>query len=313
MKLPFFNESLNAFLAVASERSFSAAAKKLGVTQSAVTKAVARLEKDLEVELFDRRRRPVLLTEEAVMLLKDVLACQHSLEKTAEFMQSRSYLKPVYRIGVIEGLSKSLMPHLIKSLQQDASEIVTQIGPSLVLVEKLVRGELDFAFTTAAYDEVHGLYRAKLYEEESLVLMPKSVAAKRNSWTWSQLQLCGIPFLHFAREGGVGRINDAYLCLQNIKTPNRIEVDSTGIMTALIAQGMGWTVGSPLTLIQNMELIDEITAIPIPPPGLQRSLYLVCREDKSDEIRRMFVSLTREMMQVHVVPLFEEVRRRVGR
>lgn len=313
MKLPFFNESLNAFLAVASERSFSAAAKKLGVTQSAVTKAVARLEKDLEVELFDRRRRPAMLTEEAVVLLKDVLACQHSLEKTAEFMQSRSYLKPVYRIGVIEGLSKSLMPYLIKSLQPDASEIVTQIGPSLVLVEKLVRGELDFAFTTAAYDEVHGLYRAKLYEEESLVLMPKSVAAKRNSWTWSQLQLCGIPFLHFAREGGVGRINDAYLCLQNIKTPNRIEVDSTGIMTALIAQGMGWTVGSPLTLIQNMELIDEITAIPIPPPGLQRSLYLVCREDKSDEIRRKFVSLTREMMQVHVVPLFEEVKRRVGR
>ena len=313
MKLPFFNESLNAFLAVASERSFSAAAKKLGVTQSAVTKAVARLEKDLEVELFDRRRRPALLTEEAVVLLKDVLACQHSLEKTAEFMQSRSYLKPVYRIGVIEGLSKSLMPHLIKSLQPDASEIVTQIGPSLVLVEKLVRGELDFAFTTAAYDEVHGLYRAKLYEEESLVLMPKSVAAKRKSWTWFQLQLCGIPFLHFAREGGVGRINDAYLSLQNIKTPNRIEVDSTGIMTALIAQGMGWTVGSPLTLIQNMELIDEITAIPTPPPGLQRSLYLVCREDKRDETRRKFVSLTREMMQVHVVPLFEEVKRRVGR
>lgn len=313
MKLPFFNESLNAFLAVASERSFSAAAKKLGVTQSAVTKAVARLEKDLEVELFDRRRRPALLTEEAVVLLKDVLACQHSLEKTAEFMQSRSYLKPVYRIGVIEGLSKSLMPQLIKSLQPDASEIVTQIGPSLVLVEKLVRGELDFAFTTAAYDEVHGLYRAKLYEEESLVLMPKSVAAKRNSWTWFQLQFCGIPFLHFAREGGVGRINDAYLSLQNIKMPNRIEVDSTGIMTALIAQGMGWTVGSPLTLIQNMELIDEITAIPTPPPGLQMSLYLICREDKRDETRRKFVSLTREMMQVHVVPLFEEVKRRVGR
>lgn len=77
MKLPFFNESLNAFLAVAAERSFSAAAKKLGVTQSAVTKAVARLEKELEVELFDRGCRPVMLTEEAMLLLKDVLACQH--------------------------------------------------------------------------------------------------------------------------------------------------------------------------------------------------------------------------------------------
>ena len=66
MKLPFFNESLNAFLAVAAERSFSAAAKKLGVTQSAVTKAVARLEKELEVELFDRGCRPVMLTLQVV-------------------------------------------------------------------------------------------------------------------------------------------------------------------------------------------------------------------------------------------------------
>ena len=69
MKLPFFNESLNAFLAVAAERSFSAAAKKLGVTQSAVTKAVARLEKELEVELFDRGCRPVMLTEEADIII----------------------------------------------------------------------------------------------------------------------------------------------------------------------------------------------------------------------------------------------------
>ena len=312
MKLPFFNESLNAFLAVAAERSFSAAAKKLGVTQSAVTKAVARLEKELEVELFDRGCRPVMLTEEAMLLLKDVLACQHTLENTAEFMQSRSNLKPVYRIGVIEGLSKNLMPQLIKALQSEASEIVTQIGTSLVLVEKLVRNELDFAFTSAAYDEVRGLYRTKLFEEESIVLMPKAMAAKRDSWTWSQLQLCGIPFLHFAREGGVGRINDAYLSLQNIKTPNRIEVDSTGIMTSLIAQGMGWTVGSPLTLVQNFDLIDEIAAIPTPPPGLQRSLFLVCRDDRSEESRRKFIRLAQEMMNAHVVPLFDEVKRRVG-
>ena len=312
MKLPFFNESLNAFLAVAAERSFSAAAKKLGVTQSAVTKAVARLEKELEVELFDRGCRPVMLTEEAMLLLKDVLACQHTLETTAEFMQSRSNLKPVYRIGVIEGLSKSLIPQLIKALQSEASEIVTQIGTSLVLVEKLVRNELDFAFTSAAYDEVRGLYRTKLFEEESIVLMPKAMAAKRDSWTWSQLQLCGIPFLHFAREGGVGRINDAYLSLQNIKTPNRIEVDSTGIMTSLIAQGMGWTVGSPLTLVQNFDLIDEIAAIPTPPPGLQRSLFLVCRDDRSEESRRKFIRLAQEMMNAHVVPLFDEVKRRVG-
>lgn len=83
-------------------------------------------------------------------------------------------------------------------------------------------------------------------------------------------------------------------------------------MTSLIAQGMGWTVGSPLTLVQNFDLIDEIAAIPTPPPGLQRSLFLVCRDDRSEESRRKFIRLAQEMMNAHVVPLFDEVKRRVG-
>ena len=83
-------------------------------------------------------------------------------------------------------------------------------------------------------------------------------------------------------------------------------------MTSLIAQGMGWTVGSPLTLVQNFALIDEIAAIPTPPPGLQRSLFLVCRDDRSEESRRKFIRLAQEMMNAHVVPLFDEVKRRVG-
>ena len=64
-------------------------------------------------------------------------------------------------------------------------------------------------------------------------------------------------------------------------------------------------------LVQNFDLIDEIAAIPTPPPGLQRSLFLVCRDDRSEESRRKFVRLAQEMMNAHVVPLFDEVKRRV--
>ena len=149
---------------------------------------------------------------------------------------------------------------------------MTQIGTSLVLVEKLVRNELDFAFTSAAYDEVRGLYRTKLFEEESIVLMPKAMAAKRDSWTWSQLQPCGIPFLHFAREGGVA---ESTMLSQSSEhqdaQSHRGRLD--GHHDVLIGAGMGWTVGSPLTLVQNFDLIDEIAAIPDPASGLQRFAF----------------------------------------
>ncbi|WP_416425110.1 LysR family transcriptional regulator [Pseudomonas sp. App30] len=64
-------EQLTAFSAVASERSFSAAARKLGKSQSALSISVANLEIDLGVTLFDRTHRYPLLTNEGRALLRD--------------------------------------------------------------------------------------------------------------------------------------------------------------------------------------------------------------------------------------------------
>lgn len=57
-------DRLNCFLTVAELGSFSAAAEKLYTTQSAVSKQVMALERELEVSLFDRTRRCVVLTKQ---------------------------------------------------------------------------------------------------------------------------------------------------------------------------------------------------------------------------------------------------------
>ncbi len=64
-------EQLSAFSAIAAERSFSSAARKLGKTQSALSIAIANLEIDLGVILFDRSQRVLQLTSEGRALLRD--------------------------------------------------------------------------------------------------------------------------------------------------------------------------------------------------------------------------------------------------
>ncbi|TWH04755.1 Transcriptional regulator [Pseudoxanthomonas taiwanensis J19] len=61
--------SLSAFVAVAERGGFSAAAEQLHLTQPAVSKRIAQLEQDLEVRLFDRLGRQVVLTEAGRLLL----------------------------------------------------------------------------------------------------------------------------------------------------------------------------------------------------------------------------------------------------
>ncbi len=60
---------LEMFLAVAREKSFSRAASRIGRTQSAVSQAISRLERDLEEKLFDRSSRDGSLTDAGSLLV----------------------------------------------------------------------------------------------------------------------------------------------------------------------------------------------------------------------------------------------------
>jgi DNA-binding transcriptional LysR family regulator len=79
-------ESLVAFATAASLGSFSAAARRLGKSQSTISSAIANLEIDLGLPLFDRRsRKPALTDAGRVMLgqVQDILAASDRLDRAA--------------------------------------------------------------------------------------------------------------------------------------------------------------------------------------------------------------------------------------
>ncbi|HVI05545.1 MAG TPA: LysR family transcriptional regulator, partial [Sphingomicrobium sp.] len=67
-------DQLRMFIAAADEGSFSAAARRVQRTQSAVSEAILNLEAQLDVVLFDRAGRYPKLTKEGVILLADARA-----------------------------------------------------------------------------------------------------------------------------------------------------------------------------------------------------------------------------------------------
>lgn len=79
-------EALEAFAQTVALGSFSAAARRLGKSQSTVSEAIARLEIDLGLELFDRSARHPVLTEAGRAMLgriEDVLAASDKLRRAA--------------------------------------------------------------------------------------------------------------------------------------------------------------------------------------------------------------------------------------
>ena len=108
----FSLEQLQMFVQAAQTGSFSAAARKLGKTQSTVSVAIANLEADLGVELFDRSSRsPVLTASGRKMLLQAEAVLERCLTLQANADGLSQVLEPQLSI-VIETPYGPLMPAL---------------------------------------------------------------------------------------------------------------------------------------------------------------------------------------------------------
>ncbi|MDQ1158884.1 DNA-binding transcriptional LysR family regulator [Sphingomonas sp. SORGH_AS 950] len=93
--------SLNAFVQAAEARSFTAASKQLGVSPSAIGKAIARLEDRLGVRLFHRSTRIVTLTPEGALFLERCRRIFCEIEQAEmELAQTRSAPRGKLRVSL---------------------------------------------------------------------------------------------------------------------------------------------------------------------------------------------------------------------
>jgi DNA-binding transcriptional LysR family regulator len=146
MQLP----DLAAFLAVASDRSFSAAARRLHRTQPAISQAVRRIEDELGERLFDRSSRDGTLTE-AGRLLQDY--AQRLLGLASEAETAVRELQQVRRgrviIGANEAAVHSLLPHLEKfALEHPNVVIDVRRVPSRQIATAVLDRSIDFGVLT---------------------------------------------------------------------------------------------------------------------------------------------------------------------
>lgn len=306
--MSLLHNDLDVFLTLCDTRSFSLAAQKLTLTQSAITKKIQRLENNLGVDLFDRSKRPIDLTKEGAVLMHQAKLAREALERTAGEIREGAFLRPEFRVGTIESLAKCFLPSFIANVRQEASRVLAVTGTSQTLISALQHREIDFAFVSDLFSEMQGLTRLKVFEERSVLLMPAKFAAGHSKkWTWDEIQLCGLPYLQYFRDGGAGRLNDTYLSLLHLDIPARIEVDSTSTMLSLVANGIGWTITRALAILQNPEKAKDVIVLPLPAPELSRPLYLVARPDESQRLITRVGEVSREIFNNEITPELKKI------
>ena len=166
---------LNTLLAVANTKSFSRAADELKVTQSAISQSIKALETKLNVKLFKRSGKEIVLTIEGAKLYHLASRFLGQLESTIEdIINDKNSLAGKVSIGTLTGLGKSWLGPLMLDFAKQYPSMATIIKYGLA--EELVHDfdELRLDLLILPENEVPRLgERIFLGEEKINLVYPK--------------------------------------------------------------------------------------------------------------------------------------------
>jgi len=134
--------------AIATHGQLQVAASECGLTQPAASRLLADLERQLETRLFTRTPKGMEPTPSGTLMARHAARMVFGLgQLTEEFADLQTGKGGLVRVGAVTGPALGQLVPAIQRLKQQAPmvNISVEVAPSLVLVQALERGDLDFA------------------------------------------------------------------------------------------------------------------------------------------------------------------------
>ena len=168
-------KQLNAFIAVAELRSFSAAAKKTGLSQPSLSRLLKQLETDMGVMLIDRYHRPLHLTEAGSFFYDKISSILAEVDTVVSMTQRLSAPSSALNIGFVPSILYGLLPDVIARLKKSSPEIEVNLKDisSYQQMDALKSGDIDVGFGRFAHQDPW-IQQILLRHERYVVALPKA-------------------------------------------------------------------------------------------------------------------------------------------
>jgi LysR family hydrogen peroxide-inducible transcriptional activator len=165
---------LRYIVTVTQERHFGRAAERCFITQPALSLAIQKLEDELGVRIFERKRNDLVVTplgEKIVEQAQRVIEEAEQIKLIAA--QGKDQLKGILRFGVIATVGPYILPELIAALHKPAPNMPLEIEENLTanLSRMLKSGKLDIILIALPYEEP-GVVTQPLYDEPFKTVVP---------------------------------------------------------------------------------------------------------------------------------------------
>ncbi len=291
---------IEVFLAVVQEGSISLGARKLGASPSSVSQQITNLETALDTRLIDRAARPLRLTPPGNIFLRraETITSEAALAHSEIASGDLSGLAS-FRLGMIEDFDANVTPRLLADLSAEfrACHFVLETGASYHLAAMLEARQLDM-FVAADFDVAdHWMDVYPLLSEPFIVVTPPDIIDTGKDVL---AQLLKLPLIRYSARQMMGRQIEAHLGKTGLNIPHRFELDSYHAIMAMVSDGAGWTITTPLGYSYARRFMQKVDVMPLPFAPLERRISLLARRDAMggfpEEIAKKLRPLLREMI-----------------
>lgn len=262
---------IEVFVASAEEGSISAAARRLGVSPSAVSQQLTTLEAALGATLLDRASRPIQVTPAGAMFRRHAQTILNAAsEARAELAMADLSGLTTLRLGVIEDFDSDVTPRLLSTLAKDLKgcRFLLETGASHRLMDQLEARALDIVIAADGISDA----APEDWRELHPILSEPFVAVAPPGANIDEL-----PLILYTARHLMGRQIATHLSRHGLKPAHRFELDSYAAILAMVAGGEGWTILTPLALHQARAFRSQVEVRPLPLPALARTLSLSAR------------------------------------
>ncbi|MEX6507204.1 hydrogen peroxide-inducible genes activator [Jiella sp. M17.18] len=268
---------LRYFQALSETLHFGRAAKRLNISQPALSAQIQQMEEFFGGPLFQRAASGVSLTSDGHLIggrVQRILAEVADLESLAS--AGDRLLDRKLRLGIIASVAPYLLPKLLAALARDHPGLEVEVRESLTerLADDLLSGEIDCAVAALPLD-VSGLETIALFDDRFYLAVPAAEAGRLSAPV--PLDALRRERLILLEEGHCLRAQAMEICrIADAGELSALGATSLTTILRMVAGGLG------STLIPEMAVADEtrgggIAILPFAPPAPHRTVALAFR------------------------------------
>lgn len=218
--------------------SFEAAAVKLNMSQSAISKRIAELEETFNVAMFDRARRNSRLTPKGALLLAHASDLLQRRDQMLGEVSDKSALVGRFRIGVTELTAMTWLPALVERVNAVYPRL--QLEPSVDvgsgLFRQLEHDQLDLIVAPAVYADARFVSLELQSVRNAWMCSPRLLDAQR---VWSLGELADQKLLTQGGSSGAGLHYQRWFASQGVNFARTINVSNLLAQVGLAISGLG--------------------------------------------------------------------------